>query len=73
MENSDLDCLLGLGGQRRRYAESKTRRGGKPAATSRSLGDRAYGVEHRDFLCLDARDRHETITHNANRKERANR
>ena len=41
MENADFDRVFGLGGQRRRQAQGKTRRGCKPAAASRSLCDRA--------------------------------
>jgi hypothetical protein len=52
MENADLDCILGPGGQRRQQAKGKTRRGGKPAAAPRPPGDRVYGIEHRDVLCL---------------------
>ena len=40
--------------------KGKTRRGGKPAAR-RSPGDRAYGIEHRDVLVFDARDRPGTV------------
>ena len=43
MENSDLDRILGLGGQCRRKAKGKTGRGGKPAAAPRSPCDRANG------------------------------
>jgi len=56
MENADFDRILGLGGQRRQETKGKTRRGGKPAAR-RSPGDRACGIEHRDVLVFDARDR----------------
>jgi hypothetical protein len=56
MENADFDRILGLGGQRRQETKGKTRRGGKPPAR-RSPGDRAYGIEHRDVLVFDARDR----------------
>src|ERR1700719_5275911 len=56
MENADFDRILGLGGQCRQETKGKTRRGGKPAAR-RSPGDRAYGIEHRDVLVFDARDR----------------
>ena len=56
MENADFDRILGLGGQCRQETKGKTRRGGKPAAR-RSPGDRACGIEHRDVLVFDARDR----------------
>ena len=62
MENADFDRILGLGGQRRQETKGKTRRGGKPAAR-RSPGDRAYGIEHRDVLVFDARDRPGTVPH----------
>ena len=60
MENADFDRILGLGGQRRQETKGKTRRSGKPAAR-RSPGDRAYGIEHRDVLVFDARDRPGTV------------
>ena len=41
-----------LAGKCRRKAERQARRGGKPAAGERSLGDRANGCEHRDVLLL---------------------
>ena len=64
MENADFDRILGLGGQRRQETKGKTkgktRRGGKPAVR-RSPGDRACGIEHRDVLVFDARDRPGTV------------
>jgi hypothetical protein len=60
MYNGDFDLILSLGGQRRQQTKGKTRRGGKPAAR-RSPGDRAYGIEHRDVLVFDARDRPGTV------------
>jgi hypothetical protein len=63
MENADFDRILGLGGQCRQETEGKTRRGGKPAAR-RSPGDRAYGIEHRDVLVFDARDRPGAVPQN---------
>src|ERR1700690_3921106 len=51
MKYADLDCIFGPSGQRRHEAKGQAGRGGKPAATSRSLSDRVYRVEHRVFLC----------------------
>jgi hypothetical protein len=73
MQNADLNGVLGLCGQRRHEAKSKTGRGSKPAAVSRSLSDRAYRIEHRDVPLLTCATGRAPSRDTTNRKECANR